>query len=230
MFRSRHSPCNIFNTTSIICWSDASRPWRQKEEVWRHRETATEQVHSSICIMYQECDHEWTELTGAPWMPGMPGTPRSPLSPLGPGSPDGPWSPGLPGSPVGPLCPVSPLIPCCKDRSSKTWFLSEWMIFKVKKNWGKKERRKHMKERIIFMKHWSDFCVGKPYLSFGSRFTRQTLSQQTQRLCHCHIHHFHPSFLPQRHSLGSNSRMNLVNECLKMLLQRANVHHCFTVM
>lgn len=37
-------------------------------------------------------------------------------------------------------------------------------------------------------------------------------------------------FMLQRHSMSNHSKRNLVNECLKLLLQRANVHHCFTVM
>lgn len=80
------------------------------------------------------------------------------------------------------------------------------------------------------MEQWSDLHTVQAHLSFGPGFTRQTLSQQTQRLCHFHIHHFHLSFLLQRHSVSNNSKMNRVNECQKMLLQRASVHHCFTVM
>lgn len=88
------------------------------------------------------------------------------------------------------------------------------------------ERREQWKEGSIFF----FYDTAQSHLSFGSRFTRQTLSMQTQRL-HCfHIHHFHLSFMPRRHSLSNNSRMNLVNECLRTLLQRANVHHRFTVM
>lgn len=68
------------------------------------------------------------------------------------------------------------------------WFLKGWLCEKPKK--GRKN------------------SFSKPHLSFGARFTRQTLSQQTGTLSHFHIYHLDPSSLPQRHSSSNNLKVS----------------------